>query len=130
MSYHDITSWSESAYPSSQYTNFNDWIRDIINDFNNSGHYLPEQILAELQEHWLREYGVLDLESIEDDDEDATRAEEQQQEEFKEQVENLPSKEEFKGDVQLRRQIREAKRRTGIAKRRAKGKRARKRRSS
>lgn len=131
--YHDIVSWAESAYPSSQYESFSEWSKEIIADFNKSGHYLPEGIIAELQESWLREYGVLDKDSADlfyGDDELSTEAEEQQQDAVRKQIEDLPSKEEYQGDVSLRRHIREQKRYHGLSKKKSKGKRSRKRKSS
>lgn len=128
--YHDIVSWAESAYPSANYDAFTEWTKDVIADFNQSGHYLPEQILAELQEHWLAEYGVLDKNSLEQDEEIADETEQDEQDAIEKQVSDLPSKQEHKQDVQLRRHIREQKRRTTLAKRKAKGRRSRKRRKS
>lgn len=131
--YHDIISWAESAYPSSQYTTFTEWTKDIIADFNESGHFLPEQILGELQQHWIEEYGNLDKDTeriFGGDEELELEAEQEQQDDFKRQIEDLPSKQEFQGDLALRKQIRASKMRTQLAKRKAKGKRSRKRRKS
>jgi len=54
MTYDDIIDWVDESYDPERYDadEFEEWISDIIQDFNNQNHFFPEGVIDDLSEHW------------------------------------------------------------------------------